>query len=118
MSNSAESLSLHMTVYIRPENFGKFWEAFKPLYDNVIAEPECTFFEVYQSPEDPGTISWVENWSQSTEWLSEVQAKKPYYEKYFAITTPIYLKPREVKALNRVGAPYTMVKRANGGLYD
>lgn len=51
-----------MTVYIRPENLGKFWEAFKPLYDNVIAEPECTFFEVYQSPEDPGTISWVENW--------------------------------------------------------
>jgi quinol monooxygenase YgiN len=62
MSNSTESLSLHMTVYIRPENLGKFWEAFKPLYDNVIAEPECTFFEVYQSPEDPGTISWVENW--------------------------------------------------------
>jgi hypothetical protein len=49
--------------------------------------------------------------------LPQVQAKKPYYEKYFAITTPMYLKPREVKVLNRVGAPYTMVKRANGGLY-
>ncbi|KAL5360382.1 hypothetical protein BJX96DRAFT_175241 [Aspergillus floccosus] len=117
MPNSAENLSLHMTVYINPENLEKFWAAFKPVYDNVSAEPECTFFEVYQSPEDPGTISWVENWSKPIEWLLEVQAKKPYYEKYSAITTPMYLKPREVKVLNRVGA-YTMVKRANGGLYD
>lgn len=62
MSDSTERLSLHMTVYISPENVEKFWEAFKPLYDHVIAEPECTFFEVYQSAEDPGTISWVENW--------------------------------------------------------
>jgi quinol monooxygenase YgiN len=34
----------------------------KPVYEAVIAEPECRFFELYQSPEDPGTPSWVEDW--------------------------------------------------------
>lgn len=59
---SANGFSLHVTVYIAPEDVPKFMEAYKPVFDMVIGEPECVFFEVYQSPEDPGTISWVENW--------------------------------------------------------
>ena len=62
MSSAANGFSLHITIYISPDDLPKFWEAFQPVYDKVIAEPECTFFEVYQSPEDPGTLSWVENW--------------------------------------------------------
>lgn len=62
MASDFQGLSVQITVYIAPENLPKFWEAFKPVYDKVIAEPECTFFEVYQSPEDPGTLTWVENW--------------------------------------------------------
>lgn len=54
--------SLHVTVYIDPANVEKFFEYFKPAYDAVIAEPELLFFEVYQSPTDPGTLRWVENW--------------------------------------------------------
>jgi quinol monooxygenase YgiN len=61
-TSTFQGLSLHVTIHIAPENLPKFWEAFKPVYDKVIAEPECTFFEVYQSPEEPGTLSWVENW--------------------------------------------------------
>lgn len=59
---SFRGISLHMTVYIDPAKLPTFWEAFKPVYEHVIAEPECTFFEVYQDPENPGTITWVENW--------------------------------------------------------
>lgn len=61
-TSTTEGVSLQVTVHISPENVPKFFEAFKPLYETVIAEPDCTFFELYQDPEDPGTISWVENW--------------------------------------------------------
>jgi hypothetical protein len=55
-------ISVQMTAYMDPKDLPQFWELFGPVFDKVIAEPHCTFFEVYQSPEDPGTISWIENW--------------------------------------------------------
>jgi quinol monooxygenase YgiN len=55
-------LSVQMTAYMDPKDLPQFWELFRPVFEKVIAEPHCTFFEVYQSPEDPGTISWIENW--------------------------------------------------------
>ncbi|KAJ5438009.1 uncharacterized protein N7458_009007 [Penicillium daleae] len=64
---SESGFSLHVTVYIDPANLPKFFEYLKPVYDTVIAEPECRFFELYQSPEDPGTLRWVEDWTMSTQ---------------------------------------------------
>ena len=61
-STSSPGISLHVTVFISEENVDKFFEACRPVFDKIIAEPECTFFEIYQSPENPGEISWVENW--------------------------------------------------------
>jgi hypothetical protein len=58
----ASGWSLHVTVYIAPENVDSFLAAFKPVFDKVVAEPECLFFEMYLSPQEPGKISWVENW--------------------------------------------------------
>lgn len=46
------------------------------------------------------------------------QVPKDYYREYFAITEPMYVKPREFKLLHRLGEPLTMVKRANGRLLD
>ncbi|XHG02352.1 hypothetical protein AWENTII_005708 [Aspergillus wentii] len=56
--DSSHGISLQVTIFIKPEDLPKFWESFMPVYNKVIAEPECTFFEVYQSPEEPGTLSW------------------------------------------------------------
>ncbi|KAL6406577.1 hypothetical protein AUP68_09376 [Ilyonectria robusta] len=53
--------SLHVTIFIDPLNVAEFFKHFKLAYENVIVEPECTFFEVYQSPENPGELRWVEN---------------------------------------------------------
>lgn len=66
------SFSLHVTITIDPSNIEKFFEALKPAYDAVIAEPECVFFEVYQSSSEPGVIKFVENWNASLEWLMDV----------------------------------------------
>lgn len=60
-----QGISLQVTVFIAPKDVPRFWEAFRPVYDRVIAEPECTFFEVYhRSAEEEGVVSlsWVENW--------------------------------------------------------
>ncbi|KAI0552015.1 hypothetical protein F4679DRAFT_116698 [Xylaria curta] len=106
----ATGWSLHVTVYIAPENIDRFLAAFKPVFDKVIAEPECLFFEMYQSPQEPGKISWVENWSKSPEWFLENQVTKDYYKEYFAITEAMFTKPREFQFLDRVGPDYFMVK--------
>ncbi|KAI1133395.1 hypothetical protein F5Y10DRAFT_87410 [Nemania abortiva] len=106
----ATGWSLHVTVYIAPENVDRFMAAFKPVFDKVVAEPECLFFEMYQSPQEPGKISWVENWSKSPEWFLENQVTKDYYKEYFAITEAMFTKPREFQFLERVGPEYFMIK--------
>ncbi|KAI0434291.1 hypothetical protein F5Y09DRAFT_266792 [Xylaria sp. FL1042] len=102
--------SLHVTVYIAPENVDRFLAAFKPVFNKVVAEPECLFFEMYQSPQEPGKLSWIENWSKSPEWFLENQVTKDYYKEYFAITEAMFTKPREFQFLERVGPEYFMVK--------
>jgi quinol monooxygenase YgiN len=57
-----DSFSIHVTVFVAPENVDKMIEAFKPIFELVVAEEECTFFELYQDPASLGTLSWVENW--------------------------------------------------------
>ncbi|KAI1805192.1 hypothetical protein F4811DRAFT_236894 [Daldinia bambusicola] len=111
-----KGFSLHVTVHIAPENVEKFLAAFKPVFDVVAAEPECLFFEVYKSPEDPGKLSWVENWSKDMQWFLEHQITKPYYKEYLEFTEPMFIKPREVRALEPLGTEFSMNKRGQSGL--
>lgn len=59
---SESGFSLHVTIHIDPSDLPRWFELFKPVYDAVCQEPECRFFELYQSPEEPGTLHWVEDW--------------------------------------------------------
>lgn len=65
-------MSLHVSVYIDPSNRTAFLEHFKPCFEAVRAEKECTFFEVFSDPDDEGHLSWVENWSKGKEWFMAV----------------------------------------------
>ena len=65
-------MSLHVTITVAPENAEKFLENLKPCFDLVAAEPECQYFEVFQSPEQPGRFRFVENWSKDREWFMKV----------------------------------------------
>ncbi|KAK8102598.1 hypothetical protein PG984_015744 [Apiospora sp. TS-2023a] len=107
---SANGCSLHVTVHIAPENWPKFKAAMQPVYEKVIQEPECVYFEIYRSPEDPGTITWVENWTTSPEWLKTVQIPKEYYKEYLEITRPMFIKPQEFKILHRLGREFLSIK--------
>lgn len=59
---SSEGFSLHVTVWIDPSNVDEFKKHMQPVYDMVISQPECEYFEIFQGTEDPGQLSWVENW--------------------------------------------------------
>ena len=41
------------------------------------------------------------------------QIAKEYYMEYLVITEPMFLKPRELKILNRVRLPYIVTKKEN-----
>ncbi|PPJ51832.1 hypothetical protein CBER1_09758 [Cercospora berteroae] len=105
--------SLHVTVHIAPENLEAFYAAMIPVFDVVAAEPECLYFELYQDPTSPGTLSWVENWDATTQWFKDVQMQKAYYKPYFEATMPMYIKDREWRILKRLGPRYIVQKEAN-----
>lgn len=71
-SQAFHGISLHVTIVVAPENVEKFLSLLKPCFDAVIAEPECTSFEVFHDQEQPGYFRFVENWSQDQEWLIKV----------------------------------------------
>jgi hypothetical protein len=81
-SYTGPSISLHVKVFIAPENVPKFKEAMRPVFDAVASEPECTFFEIYHNPEKPGELKWVENWNQSVEWLMNVSSSRECWQRY------------------------------------
>ncbi|KAH9892342.1 hypothetical protein F4778DRAFT_316826 [Xylariomycetidae sp. FL2044] len=104
--------SLQVTVFVAPENEASFFSHFKPVFDKVVAEPECLFFEVYKDPAEPGRLSWVEDWSESKEWFMEHQITKSYYKDYLEATEAMFIKPREVKILDRAGPDFFMSKES------
>ena len=65
-------LSFHIKITVAPENAEKFLAALKPVFEGFAAEPECTYFEVFQDPENPGTFRLVENWNATKEQIFEV----------------------------------------------
>lgn len=71
-SHAFHGLSLHISVTVAPENVDKYLASFKTCFDAVVAEPECTFFELFANAETPGHFKWVENWSKDKEWLLKV----------------------------------------------
>jgi quinol monooxygenase YgiN len=66
-------LSLHVTVTVAPENVSKFLDLLRPVYEAVVAEPECTFFEVLTSSDQPGVLHFFEGWSKDRKWLLEAR---------------------------------------------
>jgi hypothetical protein len=64
--------SIHVSITVAPENVEKFLDALKPVYDAVVAEPNCTLFQVFHKAEEPGVFRFVENWNATVDWLVNV----------------------------------------------
>ncbi|OCL10314.1 hypothetical protein AOQ84DRAFT_289535 [Glonium stellatum] len=106
-------LSLHIKITVAPENGEKFLAALKPVFEKVVAEPECTYFEVFQNPETPGAFCLVQNWNCTKQEMIEVQ-RKDYYKPYVAETEAMWVKPREIEIWERMPTrEWTKSKREN-----
>ena len=106
-SHAFHGVSLHVDITVAPENVDKFLGLLKPCFELVVAEPECTFFEVFHDTENPGRFRFVENWSKDKEWFMTHQVTKEYYKPYLEATEPLWIKPREFKFFDRLPAGWT-----------
>ncbi|KAK3693183.1 hypothetical protein B0T22DRAFT_476023 [Podospora appendiculata] len=101
-SESTKGFTIFVTVSIAPENVDKFLDVIKPVFERITSLPECEFFEIYSTPEEPGTFSWIEDWNATREFLFEEEMSKDYFKDYVEKITPLLIKPREIKFLERV----------------
>ena len=69
---SSPGISLHVTVTVAPENADELLRLARPILDVIAAEPECLYFEVVQSKEQPGRFQIVENWNKDIDWFMNV----------------------------------------------
>lgn len=74
-----------MNITIDPSNIGAFLTALKPVYEALVSEPNCTYFEVFHSLEEPGAFRFVENWDQTKEWFLEVRRRTLESNTYYSV---------------------------------
>ncbi|KAL4884954.1 hypothetical protein BJY04DRAFT_214837 [Aspergillus karnatakaensis] len=118
MSHGNPGISLQVTVYLAEKDIDTFFDALGSVFNRIASEPYCTLFEVYQSIEDKGQILMLKNWSSSRKWLTEVGMRRPYLDEYHAIVEPLFIRPKEVKILDRKGGKWSIVKIKNGQIWD
>lgn len=69
---ASKSFTLFVTLHVAPNDVEKLFEAHRPIWASVAAEPECLLFDVFQSTEDRGKVRFVEVWSKDREWFESV----------------------------------------------
>ncbi|KAL3296057.1 C6 finger domain-containing protein [Colletotrichum asianum] len=67
------STVFHVTVHVRPRDVARFLEAAEPTIERMKREPELMHFEMYQVHDSPGTITWIEKWSEPVDWIMKKQ---------------------------------------------
>ncbi|KAF6807836.1 hypothetical protein CMUS01_14030 [Colletotrichum musicola] len=104
------STVFHVTVHVAPRDVARFLRAAEPTIERMKRESELMYFEMYQVHDSPGTITWIEKWSEPLDWIMKHQMTKQYYNDYFDATEPLYVAPRELKILSSFGPRYSYQK--------
>lgn len=65
-------LILQVKVFFDPKDRETFLAAFKPVYDLVVAEPECAYFFFGEDVQEPGAFRWTEGWTKDVTWFMTV----------------------------------------------
>lgn len=85
-----------ITLYLDESNVSPFIQTFKDtIYGPISNEPESFLIEVLQSEREPGVVTIVQGFTESTEWFSQVQAKRAYFGPYLEKTNPMHVRPRK-----------------------
>ena len=72
MATSQRQLTISATFQVAPDDVAAFLTAHRPVWAACACEPECLFFDVFQSIEQPGLFRFVEVWSKGRDWLETV----------------------------------------------
>lgn len=108
-----QGFNIQESLHIDPEKLDEFFEALGKISNIMHDEPECTFFEAYQDPDDPTHIRLVQNWTASIEWFVTVRVKRDYVQELIKLTDPFLTGPRDYKIFNRLEGFYG-VKKEDG----
>ena len=100
---SHKQLTLFVTFHVKPSYLEEWKEAHRPVWAECAAEPECLFFDIFQSTEKSGEMRLVEVWNQSREWFETHQLTKPYYETLWQKSRPTWEKDPELEYFERLG---------------
>ncbi len=69
---------LQVKITIDPANRAAFLQHFKPVYDVVVAEPECAYFVMGENMQEPGVFRWTEGWKKDAAWFMSVITFESY----------------------------------------
>ncbi|GAW27250.1 putative dimeric alpha-beta barrel protein [Rosellinia necatrix] len=86
------------------------------VYERSVSEPLCLSFEVYQKPEEPGRIRWIEDWDMSAEQFFLEQLSKDYYIPYLEATRHMFLEPYTYEFYERLAPEFSYTAKI-GTLY-
>jgi hypothetical protein len=64
---------LHVKVTIDPKDTEIFLSHFKPVYDLVLADPECIYVLIGQNVQVSGVFCWSEGWTTGPQWIMTVE---------------------------------------------
>ncbi|KAK5102483.1 hypothetical protein LTR70_000339 [Exophiala xenobiotica] len=85
-----KQLTLFVTFHVQPSRIEEWKTAHRPVWAACAAEPECIYFDVFQSAEKPGQFRLVEVWDESREWFETKQLTKPYYATLWEKSRPTW----------------------------
>ena len=71
MSQLLPGVNAQATITVKPEDVGTLLKELQSIFGKVTAEPQCISVQVFQSTDNPGVISLVENWYVLRETLYE-----------------------------------------------
>ncbi|ETN47149.1 uncharacterized protein HMPREF1541_01340 [Cyphellophora europaea CBS 101466] len=93
-------LSVHVTIRVSPTNAPRFLELLRPCQEGCLSEPQCLYFDVFH--DGHGLFRFVEVWTLTRAEFESVQMRKPYYEPYLSLTTPMWTQDRDIQYFEQV----------------
>lgn len=71
---AAPPLIVTVTFYLSSGTEGQFFAALKPVFDEIIQDEKCAYFNTFRNVQEPGVIRLTEVWNCDEEYLQKVSS--------------------------------------------
>ena len=69
---ATKPITLHITWRLKPDSENAFFEALKPVYEEITKQEELQYFNVFKMPRQPNVFRLVEIWNADMDWIVNV----------------------------------------------